>query len=688
MAPRYFRCAISGAAPPALVRLDRDDHAVGVTASSDLAVLAAAHHVATEYQGSDRRDVHVDDELVVAVLDMLGVDASSPQAIHRELDLVRERASRTSLPPTIVVVEGTSRPLEVRAHVVLEDGSRLRASDVLPDDLPLGYHRVISDDQDVTLIVAPARMPGIDLAWGWMLQLYALRSADSWGMGDFGDLAEFTRRAAAEQGAGVILVNPLQAVAPTHPIQRSPYSPASRRFANPIYLRVTATAAFAEADAATQAAVLAHAADRHTELIDHDAVWDAKRAALELLWADGPDRSHGQDPQLEEFATFCAIAEQHGGDWRDWPEALHDPAGSAVSELRVDLADRIAFHSWLQELCREQLDAARAAARDGGMSVGIVHDLPVGVSAGGPDTWSQREMFAPLVRVGCPADSFNQLGQDWSLPPFKPAELAAAGYEPFRDVVRSVLRHADGIRVDHIAGLWRLWWIPPGEPAHRGTYVHYDADAMLAVLALEAHRAGAIIVGEDLGTVEEVVTRTMHQRGMLSSAVLWFERDWEAPEQPFLPPADWEPETMASVTTHDLPTAAGWLEADHVRLQASLDLLDGPVDEAYAAAAADRSALMDLVGRENIPLDDPVVALHAVIASAASRLVLSAPTDVIGERRQPNLPGTIDEYPNWRIPLPVSLEEFFDDARVIAAIAPLRAARPPVLGATDRTVAP
>ena len=150
------------------------------------------------------------------------------------------------------MVEGTSRPLEVRAHVVLEDGSRLQASDVLPGDLPLGYHRVISDDQDVTLIVAPARMPGIDLAWGWMLQLYALRSADSWGMGDFGDLAEFTRRAAAEQGAGVILVNPLQAVAPTHPIQRSPYSPASRRFANPIYLRVTATAAFAEADAATQ----------------------------------------------------------------------------------------------------------------------------------------------------------------------------------------------------------------------------------------------------------------------------------------------------------------------------------------------------------------------------------------------------------------------------------------------------
>ena len=241
-----------------------------------------------------------------------------------------------------------------------------------------------------------------------------------------------------------------------------------------------------------------------------------------------------QDAPLEEFATFCAIAEQHGGDWRDWPEALHDPAGPAVTDLRVDLADRIAFHSWLQELCREQLDGARAAARDDIMGIRIVADLPVGVSAGGPDTWSQRECSRRWSGSDCPADAFNELGQGRGLPPFKPAELAAVGYAPFRDVVRSVLRHADGIRIDHIAGLWRLWWIPPGEPAHRGTYVHYDADAMLAVLGLEAHRAGAIIVGEDLGTVEEVVTATMHERGMLSSAVLWFERDWDAPGEPFI----------------------------------------------------------------------------------------------------------------------------------------------------------
>lgn len=646
--------------------------------TSELAELAHAHGVATEYEGSDRRIVHVDDELVVAVLGMLDVDATTPAGIRAALHDVRERERRTTLPPTIVLIEGQPRALGVAARVELEDGDSIAVDDALPDDLPLGWHRIVTDDQTVALIVAPARMPDIRPTWGWMLQLYSLRSAQSWGMGDFGDLADFARRAGAEQGAGVILVNPVQAVAPTHPIQRSPYSPASRRFANPLYLRITDTAACRAADAATQAAVLALAPKTDTELIDYDEVWDAKHAALELLWEHRPEaeRTFEPDDQLRDFAIFCALAEQHGGDWRDWPASLQDPSGPAITQVRVDLAARIAFHVWLQQLCREQLDAARRAAHDGGMGVGIVHDLPVGVSAGGPDTWSQREAFAPAVRVGCPADAFNELGQDWGLPPFKPAELAAAGYAPFREVVRSVLEHADGIRIDHIAGLWRLWWIPPGEPAHRGTYVHYDADAMLAVLALEAHRAGAIVVGEDLGTVEDVVTSTMHQRGMLSSAVLWFERDWDAPGQPFIRPAEWEPATMASVTTHDLPTATGWLDAEHVRLRASLDLLDGPADDAYASAAADRAALMDLVEAEGIEVDDPVVALHAVIARAASRLVLSSPADVVGERRQPNLPGTIDEYPNWRIPLPVSLEDFFDDPHVAAVIAPLRTERP------------
>jgi 4-alpha-glucanotransferase len=647
---------------------------MAVTDDADaLSRLAAAHGVARAYEGSDRETVSVDDEIVVAVLARLDVDASSAESIQRELDQVEADRARRPLPHTIAVTQGSGRLLGVPGRLLLEDGTTLDVDDALPADLPLGWHRLIAGDQQVTVVVAPARMPEVPRTWGWMLQLYALRSTESWGMGDYGDLAEMARRAGSEQGAGVLLVNPVQAFMPSHPLERSPYSPASRRFANPLYVRVTDTAEFAAASAGTRDKIRSLAPDRTTELIDYDAVWAAKLAALELLWPGVDVREIDED--LEAYATFAALAELHGADWREWPEELRDPSGDAVSEARSTLADRIAFHAWLQLLCREQLDAARAAAHDAGMPVGIVHDLPVGVHPGGADAWAQQDAFASDVRVGCPADAFNPLGQDWGLPPWRPDKLAESGYAPFRDVIRSVLRHGDGIRIDHIAGLWRLWWIPPGEPAHRGTYVHYDSEVMLAVLALEAHRAGAIVVGEDLGTVEEVVTETMHQRGLLSSAVLWFERDWEAPGQPHIPPQDWEPETMASISTHDLPTVSGWLQDERIRVQADLGLLDGPADEAYAQAKADREALFDLLRAEGISADDPVVALHAVIARAASRLVLSSPADAVGQLQQPNLPGTVDEYPNWRIPLPVDLEAFFADERVRAAVAPLRAAR-------------
>lgn len=655
---------------------------MAVTDDADaLSRLAAAHGVATAYEGSDREIVIVDDEIVVAVLARLDVDASSAESIQRELGLVAERRA---LPATLAVTAGSGRHLGVGGRLLLEDGATRDVDGELPADLPLGWHRLVTREQEVTVVVAPARMSEVPRTWGWMLQLYALRSAESWGMGDYGDLAEMARRAGAEQGAGVLLVNPVQAFMPSHPLERSPYSPSSRRFANPLYLRVTGTAEFAAADADSRDRILALAPDRASVgappassasggLIDYDAVWAAKLAALELLWigTTPPDI----DTDLEGFATFAALAELHGADWRDWPEELRDPSGAAVAEARTSLSDRIAFHAWLQLLCRQQLDAARAAAHDAGMAVGIVHDLPVGVHPGGADAWALQDAFASDVRVGCPADAFNPLGQDWGLPPWRPDKLAESGYAPFRDVIRSVLRHGDGIRIDHVAGLWRLWWIPPGEPAHRGTYVLYDAEVMLAVLTLEAHRAGAIVVGEDLGTVEDVVTETMHERGVLSSAVLWFERDWDAPGQPHVPPQEWEPETMASISTHDLPTVSGWLQDERIRVQAELGLLDGSAGEAYAQAKADREALFDLLRAEGIPADDPVVALHAVIARAASRLVLSSPADAVGQLQQPNLPGTVDEYPNWRIPLPVDLDAFFADERVAAAVAPLRAAR-------------
>ncbi|QWF82676.1 4-alpha-glucanotransferase [Amycolatopsis sp. CA-230715] len=640
---------------------------------SALTELADAYGVATRYENSDQIEVEVDEDVVVAVLAQFGVDASTSDAVRGALEAVENRRREETLPPTIVVREGGGYDLGGPAVVHLEDGGRRETGAALPTDLPLGWHRVVTAEREAALAVVPAKLPEVPAAWGWMLQLYALRSEKSWGMGDFGDLATIAARSAEEFDAGVLLVNPVQAFAPAHPVERSPYSPATRRFANPIYLRVTDTAEFARADDELRAKVVALAPPADTELIDYDAVWDAKRAALELLWPLHEDTENTENTQdTLDFAAFCALAEVHGADWRDWPEDLRDPASPAVAAAREELAERIAFHAWLQRLCHEQLDAARRAAS---MPVGIVHDLPVGVHPGGADTWALREVFAADVRVGAPPDAFNQQGQDWNLPPWRPDKLAEAGYAPFRDVVRGVLRHADGIRVDHIAGLWRLWWIPPGEPAGRGTYVHYDAEAMLGVLALEAHRAGAVVVGEDLGTVEDVVTETMHERGVLSSAVLWFQRDWDAPGKPYVRPSAWDPAAMASISTHDLPTVSGWLAAEHVRVRAGLGLLDGPAEAEYASAAEERAALFDLVAREGIGDEDPVVALHALLASAASRLVLTSPADVVGEQRQPNLPGTVDEYPNWRIPLPVSVDGLFTDSRVRAAIAPLAAAR-------------
>lgn len=646
----------------------------------DLRALADAHGVATRYENAEQREVEVDPDIVVAVLAQFGVDASTPEAVRRELAAVREARETTALPPTIVLREGATHELPEPAALHLEDGSRREAVGRVPGDLPLGYHRVVTSGQDVLLAVVPGRLPEVPPAWGWMLQLYALRSAGSWGAGDYGDLAGLARRSAEELGAGVLLVNPVQAISPTHPVERSPYSPSSRRFANPLYLRVTDTKAFADADETLRARVLALRPDEDEAapggLIDYDAVWSAKLAALELLWETVSLQDTELDPALHAFATFSALAERHGPDWREWPGPLRDPAGAEVAKERSGLAGRVAFHGWLQHLCREQLDAARTAAKDAGMPVGIVHDLPVGVHPGGADTWALGDAFAPEVRVGAPPDAFSQQGQDWNLPPWRPDKLAELGYAPFREVLRGVLQYADGVRVDHVAGLWRLWWIPPGEPPSRGTYVHYDAQAMMGILALEAHRAGAVVIGEDLGTVEDEVTETLHARGALSSAVLWFQRDYDTPGHPFIPPVEWDPESMASITTHDLPTVAGWLTAEHVRVRAELGLLGESAEKEYEAAATERAELTDFLTAQGIPAEDMIEALHTLLASASSRLLLTAPADVLGERRQPNLPGTIEEYPNWRILLPVTVDEFFADPGVRRAVRRLAAARP------------
>ncbi|MEU8016031.1 4-alpha-glucanotransferase [Micromonospora parva] len=670
-----------------------------------LAALANAHGVSTWYEDWRHRRVEVAPETVVGVLGLLGVDATSPTAIADALAAARA-VDRNALPETVVLTHGRSRALPGPGVLTLEDGGRRPVDGELPANLPLGWHRLACADREVTVVVVPRRLPVPPRAWGWMLQLYALTSERSWGMGDLGDLAEFTEWAGAN-GAGLVLLNPLHAVGPAHPVATSPYSPASRRFVNPLYLRVSDTAAYRAADPATRAVVDALRPDRGP-LIDYDKVWSAKRHALELLHPYARPVDLAADPALTSFATWCALAERHGNDWRAWPAQLRHPDAPAVAEQRRQLADRVAFHAWLQQLCDEQLDAVTTAARAAGMPLGVVHDLAVGIDPGGADGWQLADVLAQGVRVGAPPDDFNQLGQDWGLAAWRPDRLAATGYAAYRDMLRRALRHAGGLRVDHVAGLWRLWWVPPGGGAAEGTYVRYDAEAMLGILALEAHRAGAVVVGEDLGTVQPAVTRGLRGRNMLGSTVLWFARDDNGD---FVPPARWPRNALATISTHDLPTAPGFLTGEHVRVRDELKLLGTDVAVEQARAAADRDRLLTMLRAENL-LPEPtpqlpavtvasvgaeqrtdadpalpdanatpddgevVVAMHAALAASPTRLIGVSLYDVLGEVRQPNMPGTVDEYPNWRLPLPASVAQIREDPRVRRIADLLSDARP------------
>lgn len=663
-------------------------------ASDSLRQLAAAHGVATSYRNERREPVDVDADVVVRVLGLLDVEAGTEADRRRELAKLTEADRAGVLPPTVAVrVDGRPTPLPGAVALEAEDGARIDVRDELPGDLPLGWYQVETrDGQRATLVAAPAQVPSTPETWGWMLQLYALRSARSWGIGDLGDLREFIDWTAAQHGAGAVLLNPLHAPGPTHPVQPSPYTPSSRRFANPLALRIEHLDAYHRADPDTRAEVDALRVSPTTERIDHDLVWAAKRSALELLWrAEGRPSPLDQSPGstgLRDWATYCALAERHGGRWSRWPAPLRDVNGPAVAAARRELASRLGFHAWVQQRCAEQLIAVRTTAREAGMALGVLHDLAVGVDADGADAWALADVLATGVSIGAPPDNFTPRGQDWGLPPWRPDRLAATGYGALRDMLRAVLVHADGLRIDHVAGLWRLWWIPPGDGPDHGTYVHYDADAMLAVLALEAHRAKATVVGEDLGTVEPEVTEALADNGMLGCAVSWFTRDQSVAEEPLLAPSKWPARAAASLSTHDLPTAAGFLRAEHVRARADLGLLnDVPAEQ--DSAARERAEWLALLRSERLLPDEEaepdderglskiITAMHRLLAATPSRLKLISPYDVLAEVRQPNLPGTIDEYPNWRLPLPETFEELQADPRVAEITAVFREADRP-----------
>jgi 4-alpha-glucanotransferase len=656
-----------------------------VTLDPSLARLAALHGVATTYEDQLKRPVQVAPDAVVGVLGALGVDATSAAAVA---DAVREAEARTDVPDVVVVRRSRGGRVTIGGPALLrlEDGTRRPvAADggriTVPPGLPLGWHCLETDHGDLPVVVTPDRLTTRGgRGWGWMVQLYAMRSRTSWGVGDVADLRSLTEWT-AQHGGDLVLVNPLHAVPPNAPMQPSPYYPGSRRWTNPLYLRVEDTSWYRHADVDVRAEVDALRPAYDEARIDRDAAWQAKLAALETMWHRRTwHRDYllpSDDDDLWAFATWCALCEVHGNDWRSWPEPLRRPGAPAVEQARHDLDDRVRFFAWLQVLCHEQLAAAQEQARSAGMSIGVVHDLAVGADPGGADAWILQDALALGARIGAPPDGFNQQGQDWGMPPWHPRRLAAMRYEPLRDMLRSLLRHAGGVRIDHILGMFRLWWIPGDATARDGTYVSYDAEALLGVIALEAERAGAVVIGEDLGTVPDKVRATLDDRGVLGSSVLWFERTEVDPGEtgPLAPQSQWRESAVASATTHDLPTVLGWLRGEHIRVRARAGVLDDPEADELAwqrereelLAHLVEAGALDSVDAEE---DELVRAMHRYLVGTPSRYVLAAPGDAVGDLRQPNLPGTVDEYPNWRLPIadesgrPVLLEDLLADPRV------------------------
>ncbi|MEW6164317.1 MAG: 4-alpha-glucanotransferase [Pseudomonadota bacterium] len=649
--------------------------------------------------------------------------------------LEREEARRP-LPPVVVVRAGATLRIPQRLPgarwtLVLEDGTA-DAGGHCPDngDLELpapettGYHRLDFRQGDAAhtlpLIVVPARchqpaaLEDGGRRWGLTVQLYGIRSGRNWGIGDFGDLVRLVEFTAAAGGDAVAL-NPLHALFPDNPAHISPYSPSGRDWVNVLYLDVEAVPEFAACAAARRRVAGSDfqarlAALRAAEFVDHPGVAQAKFEILRLLFAQfcaagGARRAAfdawraAQGDGLERHALFEALQahfraldDKHWG-WPVWPPEYRDPASPAVAAFAAAHAEAVTWHAWLQWLADEQLAAAAARADRLGMAVGLYQDLAVGANPGGAEVWRWQEVFAignGGAHAGAPPDEINLMGQDWGLPPFVPHRLREAAYAPFVAILRANMKHAGALRIDHVMGLMRIFWVPADLPASEGAYVHYDFEDMLGIVALESERNRCLVIGEDLGTVPEGFRPRLADCGVLSYHPLIFER---CADGNFRLPAEVAPQALVAVSTHDLPTLRGFWRGEDNRVRTQLRLF--PSDELRQRVlterewdrgrllwALEREALLPAsVGKDPAAMPEittaAVAAVHAFLARTPSMLMVIQPEDGLGVLEQPNLPGTLDhQHPNWQRKLPVALEDWPGEERLVAVLAAARGERP------------
>lgn len=635
-----------------------------------------------------------------ALLAAMEVPVASEAEIRESLEELRAREVARRIPEEIVVTAGTGTriPLERTAdwRIALESGGTLEGRDEreIALTLPVGLHRLSVGDDVCFVIAAPERAPAVvDVAgrrkaWGLSVALYGLRSTRNLGVGDYRDLA-----VAAEQmarlGADFIGINPVHARG-TARDGFSPYSPTCRTALELGHIAPDAVPGFgrcAEVRRLLNASAADLEAEKAGDLLDYEAQEQRQREILEALFrttieADGSAAAdlaawrHGPGRALDWFAVFETAAGIHGPDWRAWPGALQAPGSPEVRRFASEHAKTVRYHAWLQRLAARQLAAAQAAARGAGMAFGLYLDLAAGVRPGGADTWASPACFAEGVSLGAPPDTFSPDGQTWNLAPFNPPGLRAAGYEPFVRMLRVAMAHAGIVRIDHVLGLDRSFWVPAcGAP---GGYVRCPLEPLLGLVRIEAARAGCIVVGEDLGSVPRGLRRRLADAGLLGCAVMQFETD----NCGFRPPRRYRPASIASAGTHDTPTLKGWWSGRDIELRHHLGrTTEKDRTVSLAARATARGDLGRLLVEEgHAPADlDPgapppeagdatVVAVHALLAGAGSALLAVQLDDAMGIAEQQNLPGTIDEHPNWRRRYPVAVETLAGDPG-LAAIA-------------------
>ncbi|MGZ5103309.1 MAG: malto-oligosyltrehalose synthase [Usitatibacter sp.] len=714
-----------------------------------LAELATLHGIEPGYDDVFGKRREASEDAQRALLAAMGVDASSPEAIERAIAAHEKERWTRIVPPVAVLrardlrsglrihlpeaslartlawrideEQGASReegfdPLALPRLEEIDRGGLLAHAFTLPlpADLPEGYHRLAILEGGArigegALVVAPDRchLPRVigegGRAWGATVQVYGLRSRRNAGIGDFADL----QRCAeiwGERGASMVGTNPLHAVSTLDPAHASPYSPSSRLFLNPLYVAVDAMEDFREA-ASSDPALARRWGERCAKLrdspdVDYGAVAAAKREMFEALFAHFTRRHvdkatrrarafsqfrESRGEALRRHAVHEALQEFHGVPWREWPEEERNPASEAVHRFVSAHAERVAFFEYLQWQADLQLQAAQLRCRELGMPIGLYADLAISIGPDGSEAWANQGLYALGVSVGAPPDEFNTQGQDWGLPPLAPQRLRECAYAPLIATLRANMARAGALRIDHVMGLARLYWVPRGMTPAEGGYVRYPIDEMLGIVALESKRHHCLVVGEDLGTVSEELRGKLAEANVLSYRLLLFEREGTR----FRAPSEYPRRALVAWSTHDLPTFAGWWQGEDLRTRHALGLMpSGELATQEAERSRSRAALLELLVAQRVlkpgearadagGVATPrlLIAVQELLAKTPSAMLAVQMEDVIGVAPQANLPGTVDQHPNWRRKLPMTLEEFAQDARFKALARALSAQR-------------